>query len=87
MILQVLQVIHLTGLCLVNTTVLMSLLLLSLRGLPKTPLTTSNGVSEAFSARVMSVNPQKIENLSTHHPNPSKYYMKSIPNFDSIGVA
>ena len=42
---------------------------------------------EAFSAGVMSVRPQKIENPSTHHPNLSKYYMKSIPNFDSIGVA
>ena len=42
---------------------------------------------EAFLAGVLSVRPQKIENPSTHHPNPSKYYMKSIPNFDSIGVA
>ena len=42
--LQVLQAIHLTRLLLVNTTVLRSLLLLSLRGLPKMPLTTSNGV-------------------------------------------
>ena len=37
--LQVLQVIHLTRLCLVNTTVQRGLLLLSLRGLPKTPKT------------------------------------------------
>ena len=35
----------------------------------------------------MSVRPQKIENPSTHHPYLSKYYMKSIPNFVSIGVA
>ena len=42
---------------------------------------------EAFSAGVMSVRPQKIENPSTHHPNLSKYYMKSLQNFDSIGVA
>ena len=42
---------------------------------------------EAFSAGAMSVRPQKIENPSTHHPSLSKYYMKSIPNFDSIGVA
>ena len=42
---------------------------------------------EAFLAGVMSVRPQKIEDPSPHHPNPSKYYMKSIPNFDSIGVA
>ena len=42
---------------------------------------------EALSAGVMSVRPQKIENPSTHHPNLSKYYMKSIPIFDSIGVA
>ena len=41
---QVLQVIRLTRLCLVNTTVLLGPLLLSLRGLPKTPLTTSSGV-------------------------------------------
>ena len=45
------------------------------------------GRSEAFSAGVISVRPQKIENSSTHHPSLSKYYMKSIPNFDSIGVA
>ena len=42
---------------------------------------------EAFSAGVMSVRPQKNQNPSTHHPNLSNYYMKSIPNFDSIGVA
>ena len=42
--LTVLQVIRLTGLCLVHTTVLRGPLLRSLRGLPKTPLTTSSGV-------------------------------------------
>ena len=41
---------------------------------------------EAFLAGVMSVRPQKIENFSTHQPNLSKYYMKSIPNFHSIGA-
>ena len=44
MTLQVLQVIRLTRLCLVNTTVLRGPLLLSLRGLHKTPPTTSSGV-------------------------------------------
>ena len=42
--LQVLQVIRPTRLCLVNTTVPRGPLLLSLRGLPKTPLTTSSRV-------------------------------------------
>ena len=42
--LQVLQVIRLTRLCLLNTTVLRGPLWLSLRGLPKTPLTTSGSV-------------------------------------------
>ena len=42
--LQVLQVIRLIRLCLVITTVLWGPLLLSLRGLPKTPINTSSGV-------------------------------------------
>ena len=41
---------------------------------------------EPFSAGLLSVCPQKIENPSTHRPNLFKYYMKSIPNFDSIGA-
>ena len=46
--LQVLQVIRLTRLCLINTTVLRGPLLLSLRGLPKTPFTTSSGVRSSL---------------------------------------
>ena len=50
--LQVLQVIRLTRLCLVRTTVLRGPLLQSLRGLPKTPRHTSSGVRSLLPLQV-----------------------------------
>ena len=77
--LQVLQVIHLTRLCLINTTVLRGLLLLSLRGLPKMPLTTSNGVRSLFLLHIRAT--IQVQETMAHKYNKRR---RMSPNF-SIG--